>query len=235
MSDRSRFGRTKRGRRSSIRSLDAPPIGTGSFGNPSAGLAKITFDTGTFSTDLNDLTTGPLKIDTAARHLNTYFITYDIATLATPQTTLGVSISTATRIGLSGFNVPSNLHMPELSKFRTIIPSPQVMHVDKQYYFSNDTGSYPLPRLLAPVQPTDFSVTLDSTTGLPPSGVIVLDSEVMAYQSITANVLNTVSRCITTSCDPLNPPAHSTTTLLYTTQRRITSGRAIRRGTKISR
>src|SRR5205807_10385276 len=81
--------------------VDSPPIGTGVFGAPIAGLAKVTFDTTTYSTNLNDLTTGPLKIDTAARNLNNYFITYDIANLAKPQMTLGVSVASATFIGVS--------------------------------------------------------------------------------------------------------------------------------------
>ena len=61
--------------------VDSPPIGVGTFGTPSSGLAKIVFDTTTYSTNLNDPTTGPLRIDTAAKNLNTYFITSDIAPL----------------------------------------------------------------------------------------------------------------------------------------------------------
>jgi len=68
---------------------DAPPLGSGTFGNP-PNLAQINFDSITYNNNLNDLTTGPLKIDTKDRYLNTYFITYDIAELANPQMTLGV-------------------------------------------------------------------------------------------------------------------------------------------------
>ena len=55
-------------------------------------------------------------------------------------------------------------------------------------------------------------VTLDTTTGLSPSGLFVPDTEVMSYQGITANTLNNVGRCLSGSCDPLNPPSHSTMT-----------------------
>ena len=201
--------------------VDSPSIGTGAFGVPAAGLAIVNFDTTTYSTNLNDLTTGPLKIDTAARNLNDYFITYDIAPLANPQMTLGVSVTSAAFVNVSAPNTVSSAHMPEASELRTIIPSPQVLHVDKQYYFSNDTGNYPLPRLLAPVPPvvqSTYSVTLDSTTGLPPSGLLVLDSEIISYQSITSNVLNNVTRCLSSSCDPLNPPSHSTYTFINNIQ-----------------
>ena len=156
--------------------VDSPPIGTGTFGVPAAGLAKINFDTNTYSTNLNDLTTGPLKIDTAARNLNDYFITYDIAPLANPQMTLGVSVTSATYISVSAPNIVSSTNMPAASKLRTIIPSPQVLHVDKQYYFSNATGNYPLPQLLAPVPPvvqSTYSVTLDTTAGPVRRGILV--------------------------------------------------------------
>src|SRR5205085_6716815 len=79
---------------------DAPPLGTGVFGNAAAGLARITFDTTTFSADLNDLTTGPLKIDTAARNQNNYFISFDMGAIANPQMTLGVAITSTTFISL---------------------------------------------------------------------------------------------------------------------------------------
>jgi hypothetical protein len=201
--------------------VDSPPIGTGVFGVPAAGLAGITFDSTTYNTNLNDLTTGPLKIDTAARNLNNYFITYDIAPLANPQMTLGVSVTSAAYISVSVPNFVSNTHMPESSELRTIIPSPQVLHVDKQYYFSNATGNYPLPQLLAPVPPvvqSTYSVTLDTTTGLPAAGLLVLDSEIISYQGIAANVLNNVTRCLSGSCDPLNPPSHSTFTFVNNIQ-----------------
>jgi hypothetical protein len=201
--------------------VDSPPLGTGTFGVPAAGLAVVNFDTTTFSTNLNNPTTGPLKIDTAARNFNDYFITYDIAPLANPQMTLGVSVTSATFISVSAPNFVSNANMPESSELRTVIPSPQVLHVDKQYYFSNATGNYPLPQLLAPVPPvvqSTYSVTLDTTAGLPSSGLLVLDSEIISYQGIQANVLNNVSRCLSGSCDPLNPPSHSTYTFVNNIQ-----------------
>jgi len=198
--------------------VDSPPIGAGVFGVPAAGLAGINFDTNTFSTNLNDLTTGPLKIDTLARSLNDYFVTYDIATLANPQNTLGVSVTSATYINVSAPNTVSNAHMPEASELRTIIPSPQVLHVDKQYYFSNDTGSYPLPKLQQQIQSIDTDVTLDTAAGLPPSGLFVVDSEVLSYNGIIGNTLHNVGRCLSSSCDPTNPPAHSTFTFVNNIQ-----------------
>ena len=169
--------------------IDGPPIGAGTF---ASNVAAITFDTITYSTDLNDPTTGPLKIDTAARSVNDYFITYDMAQLANPQMTLGVSITSTTFIGVSPPNFVSSTNIPASSKLRTIIPSPQVLGVNVQYYFSNATGSYPLPRLAAPVTPGDVSVTLDTSTGLPPSGFLVLDSEVISIGGISGPVLNNV-------------------------------------------
>ena len=195
---------------------DSPPIGTGTFGNPASGLAQITFDTTTYSTNLNDPTTGPLKIDTAARHLNDYFITYDIAPLANPQMTLGVSITSATFVSVSAPNMVSNTNMPETSELRTIIPSPQVMHVDKQYYFSNTNGQLSAAAEIdrAPSRPTTLGHRRHDHRACRRAAISMLDSEVMSYQGITANTLNNVGRCLSGSCDPLNPPAHSTFTFV---------------------
>ncbi len=193
--------------------VDGPPLGVGTF---NSGAAKIVLDSVTYSTDLNDLTTGPLKIDTALKNLNGYFITYDIATLANPQMTLGVSISSATNtIIVSNPDVMTNTNLPASSKLRTIIPSPQVLGVNVQYYFSNASGSYPLPRLQQAVQSADVDVTLDTTTGLSSSGFIVLDAEVLFYNGITNNTLNNVARCQSGSCSG-PPPTHSTTTFVNT-------------------
>jgi len=51
--------------------------------------------------------------------------------------------------------------------------------------------------------------------GLPPTGNLVLDSEIISYSTITvSNVVSGIGRCLAGSCDPLNPPAHSTFTLV---------------------
>src|SRR5258708_1130434 len=134
--------------------------------------------------------------------------------------TLGVSITSATAVTVSPINIMTNTNMPETSELRTIIPSPQVLHVDKQYYFSNANGSFPLPKLLASIVPSSntISVTVDVTTGMPTSGFFVMDSEILSYSGITSNVLNNISRCLTNSCDPLNPPGHSTFTIVGSSQ-----------------
>jgi hypothetical protein len=115
-------------------------LGTGTFGVPASGLARISVDTNAYSTDLNDLTTGPLKIDTVTRNLNTYFLTYDIATTAEPQRTLGISISSGIYVNITSPNVLSSTGVPANSRLRTIIPKPQVLRVDKEYYFTSDGG-----------------------------------------------------------------------------------------------
>src|SRR5262249_18263131 len=156
-----------------------------------AGFARINFDTTTFSSDLNDLTTGPLKIDTAARNQNNYFITFDMGAVANPQMTLGVQISSVTFIGIDPPAIASGTNIPASSILRTIIPSPQTLNVNAQYYFSNTSGSFPLPRLLAavPSGPGVTAFTLDTTTGLPSAGNLVVNSEIISYSSITLNVV----------------------------------------------
>ncbi|MFA5975390.1 MAG: hypothetical protein WC859_04410 [Elusimicrobiota bacterium] len=197
---------------------DSPPIGSGVFGAPAPGLARVTFDTNTYSADLNDLTTGPIKIETAARHLNTYFVSYDISPLAQPEKTIGVALSSPSYISVSAPNISSSTHLPASSILRTIIPSPQTMRVDKEYCFTNDAGTYPMPRLIAPVQSPDDAFTLDTTTGLPITGILVLDSEIFQYAGITLNVLTGITRCLNNSCNPLAPPTHSTYTVVNSSE-----------------
>jgi hypothetical protein len=60
----------------------------------------------------------------------------------------------------------------------------------------------------------DTDVTLDTTTGMSTSGLFVIDSEVLSYNGISSNTLNTVGRCLSSSCDPLHPPSHSTFTFV---------------------
>ncbi len=191
--------------------VDSPPLGSGVFGNPAAGLARINFDTVTYSTDLNDLTTGPLKVDTAVRKLNNYFITFDMANIATPQNTIGVTVSSPVFVNISAPNTMSGTNMPASSKLRTIIPKPQRLQASSTYYFSTDTGNYPLPHLLAPVMSNDVTATLNTSSGMPTSGLMVIDAEVLGYTGILGNVLTGLSRCVSGSCT--TPPAiHSTYT-----------------------
>jgi len=67
---------------------------------PAAGLAKVNFDTNTFSTNLNDLTTGPLKIDTAAG-TSTITSSPTISHRWPSRDDLGVSITSPTFINVS--------------------------------------------------------------------------------------------------------------------------------------
>src|SRR5262249_27474313 len=146
--------------------------------------------------------------------------TFDMSPLANPQMTLGVAVSTTVLVNVDPPSVTSTTNIPAASILRTIIPSPQILNVNASYWFSNANGTFQLPGLLAasPSGPGVTFFTLDTTTGLPSVGNLTIDSEIISYSTITLNTVSGLGRCLANSCDPLNPPAHSTFTFVNNVQ-----------------
>ena len=168
-------------------------VGTATFGN--TGNPKI--GGRSRSTPEQKLVTTPRSL--AQNITQRYFVTVDMQSLATPETTLGFQI-----LGPSAFSMtptPPNLDvvissgLPYVSKLRTIIPSPRVVTVQPTLLFSNPIGMAVTPVLDVDVTTTATSIPVrPNTLGLPTSGYAVIDSEVMFYASKSNGFLQGVQR-----------------------------------------
>ena len=189
-------------------------LGTGTFGNPAAGLAKIVLDTTSYSTDLNDLTTGPLKIDTAVRKLNTYFLTYDMSNIANPQTTLGVSVSSAVYVIVSAPNIMMSTGMPggfAAAHDHSQAPGPaRRQGILVLQRFGQLPAAVPLgARAAGGHHDHRQHDGRSAAVGHYGAG----RGSLPVWRHHAPNVLTNVNRCLI-GCDPAAPPAHSTFTFV---------------------
>ena len=167
-------------------------VGSATFGNTGTPrLASIAFNAE------QKLVTTPRSL--AQNISQRYFVTVDMQSLATPETTLGFTIS-----GPSAFSMtptPPNLDvvissgLPYTTELRTIIPSSRVVTVVPTLLYSNPLGTSVTPVLDVDVSSTVTSIPIrPNTLGLPTSGYVVLDSEVMFYSGKSNGFLQGVQR-----------------------------------------
>jgi len=167
-------------------------IGTGTFGNiGETGVAQIIF------------ATAPTLV-TAARSAaegipSMYFVTYDIASTATPDRMLGCIIKDENDFMVSSPNFVDADTPAFYGKQRQIIPAPQQVRVEFTPLFTNLLGSSTEQSLVAPVLGGDISasqavIPVINAHMLPPSGYAVIDSEIIYYGSRGPGVLDSVFR-----------------------------------------
>jgi hypothetical protein len=156
-------------------------VGSATFGNTgNPKIAAISFN-------------AEQKLVTTARSLSQnisqrYFVTVDMESLATPETTLGFSVTGPSAFSMTptppNFDTVVSTGLPYTTKMRTIIPSPRIVTVVPTMLQSNLQGVTATPVLDVDVSSIATSIPIrPDTLGLPTSGYAVLDSEVMFYTS----------------------------------------------------
>ncbi len=167
-------------------------IGSGTFGNTgNPKLASIAY-------------VAQQKLVTNSRSLaqgitQRYFVTVDMESLATPETTFGLVLAGPSSFSMvptpPNLDTVANTNLPFASKLRTVIPSPRVVTIQPTMLHSNSLGVSATPVVDVDITASATAIPIrPNTLGLPTSGYAVIDSEVVFYATKSNGALQSVSR-----------------------------------------
>ncbi|HBE88216.1 MAG TPA: hypothetical protein DDW67_03650 [Elusimicrobia bacterium] len=185
-------------------------IGSGTFGNTIYGplVSRVTFNS-------------PVTLHTEGRALlqgisQRYFVTYDITSSAMPNDAIGNprylgaylkadsfpnTSPTVDDPVKNSFSLPNLLNtesaLPFASVVREIISAPSTVTVQAQPVFPGPSGSMNSIRLAQAITTTgaqDAAWTVVSTAGIPSSGYLAVDNEIIYYNDTAAGALLFVER-----------------------------------------
>jgi len=129
-----------------------------------------------------------------------FFITVDIESLATPETTFGIWLEGPSDFSMvstpPNFDVVGSTGLPYACNLRTIIPSPRIVTIEPTLILSNSIGNNNVPVLDQPIdaaQTSDISI-YPPTLMWPATGYVVIGSEVLKYDAKTPGFLQLVTR-----------------------------------------